>query len=429
MPEALRKAVVAHPRYQAAYAAMPGNEDHSEQSDFKRQLRRAETEPGIAIENFPSGAFGSYQQVALEHFRVRGEQVGQATLRRGYVIAGRVEADPRIEAGLPGPDREALGAYRQLRSHSGLVFGGSEQAQFEKAAEDSMFGAVQLTDTPDALLDPNMEASFMAIRLRKAAGLGADKSLSEWTGSTSAVEALAQFEALFTTARPGGMSRGDLAQLAEIYYRAMRAIEASKAKDRAENESLAEIAATVAGVVVAVGVTILSAGTLAPVAAAALAGISAGAASALAGAAVRDDDSVKSVLKDFGTGAVEGVASVAGAGLAARVVRGTSAGVSAGRAAANAGRHAVARTTGGRGAAVAEAAIDGAIGGAAGDLFQTAIDESTWNLSVGEALRRCSPRSREARRWARSQVARQAASSQGSASSAVSLTRRARQRR
>jgi ABC-type Co2+ transport system permease subunit len=65
-----------------------------------------------------------------------------------------------------------------------------------------------------------------------------------------------------------------------------------------------------------------------------------------------------------------------------------------------AGGQAVRTATGGAGAAVAEAVIDGAIGGAAGELFQTAIDEATWDRGVASALAALLAALARVRRWA-----------------------------
>ncbi|HWO23690.1 MAG TPA: hypothetical protein VNO30_33340, partial [Kofleriaceae bacterium] len=163
-------------------------------------------------------------------------------------------------------------------------------------------------------------------------------------------------------------------------------LDETKRAHAAENEALARIGATVAATVAAVVVTIATGGTLAPAAAAVLSAFSAGAASAITGAAIRDDDTFGSVARDFGAGAVDGAMSVAGAGLAARVVRGGAIGVSAGQAATAAGGRSAAHAVGSLGAKLAEGAIDGAVGGAAGELFMTATDEATWDRGVSEAF-------------------------------------------
>jgi hypothetical protein len=239
--------------------------------------------------------------------------------------------------------------------------------------------------TPEAALDPTMEAEFMYVRLRNAAGIrGGVELLDSFNSAGPSVdESVAEFMVLYQRVRPGGVDRGELAQLAELYHRATRRLDTY----RKATDSFASSAAQAVGAVVAtVVVTIASGGTLGPVAVGAMAGLSGAAAAAATGAAIRIDNTTISVLKDAGTGAIEGFAAAAGASLAARIVRGATMGVSAGRAAATAGAHAVGHATGGLGASIAEAAIEGAVGGAAGELFQTATDEATWDRGISEAF-------------------------------------------
>ncbi|HWO26637.1 MAG TPA: hypothetical protein VNO30_48240, partial [Kofleriaceae bacterium] len=336
----------------------------------------------VEILQYPTGPETPGQRVRLEAIRIRTEEAGgQAAMRRAYVLAAQLAADPQRKAQLSPKDKLLLEQLHALAADRPALGTAEERAE----ADDIMLGQPQLTDTPDAPLDPNAEAEYMRLRLRKAAHIPDGKPLAEWPHPRPAVtEALTAFEALYTEARPAGVSRGHLAQLAERYYRATDALEAWR-RARDENEGLAQLASMVAGVVVAVVVTAATGGALGPMALAALAGISAGTASAISGAAVRWDDTSGSVLKDFGAGAVEGVASVAGAGLASKIVRRASAGLSAGEAVAQAGGHAA--QAGGRVAVqVAESAIDGAVGGAAGELFQTAVDEATWDRGIARAL-------------------------------------------
>jgi hypothetical protein len=387
LPYPQRKALFAQPRYRAAVATMPHGEPKSEQRDFADALARAEvgdTGPDLAIAHYP-GPGGPYQDVALEHVRLVADKVGQATLRRGWVLHERVKNNPAARAALAPTDRVALQHYKELDGLRPLY---SDPKQGE-TADDLAFGSVQLTDSGAGAVDANTEASFMNLRLHKAVGLPESKPLSSWPGSPAAIEALTEFETMYANERPGGVNRGALAQLAEVYYRALREVEEHK-RAVAENEGLASIAATVAGVVVAVGLGIVTGGTAVPLlAAAALSGSAAGIASAAAGAAVRMHNTSGSVLRDLGAGAVEGITSIASVGLAAKVVRGLTRGVEAGKAAASVGSQLVRQATGHSGAAaIAEAALDGAFSGAAGELFQTAADEATWNRGVGEAIAR-----------------------------------------
>ena len=375
------RSVVSDPRFEAKLVSLPTSDIW--EKDFKAALTSAKggvRETTLAIQEYP-GPAGPSQNVTLEAIRIKTENIGQAEMRRAYVLSENLRLDPSLRDRLSPQDDRLLKDFSGLEALKPRFDTDAQRA----SADEIMLGQPQLTDTPEATLDPNNEAAFMYIRLRKAAKIPDGKSLTEWSHSRPEVmEALAAFDALYTEARPAGVGRGHLAQLAEIYFRAMRAIDEWNVA-LAENEGLAKLAAMVAGVVVAVVVTAATGGVLGPVAVAVLAGISAGTASAVAGAAVRWEDTPGTVLTDFGSGAVEGIASVAGAGLAAKVVRGASAGLSAGKAAVQVGGKA-ARVGGNIAAKVAESAIDGAVGGAAGELFQTAVDEATWDRGIAEGL-------------------------------------------
>jgi hypothetical protein len=84
---------------------------------------------------------------------------------------------------------------------------------------------------------------------------------------------------------------------------------------------------------------------------------------------------------------IDGLTTTVGARLAARIVRGSSAGLTAGRAAVVAG-HNAAQAGGPLAVSIAEMALDGALGGAAGELFHTAIDEATWDRGVTSMIAR-----------------------------------------
>ncbi|HEY0990972.1 MAG TPA: DUF4157 domain-containing protein, partial [Kofleriaceae bacterium] len=307
LPYPLRKVLFAQPRYRAAVARMPRGAAKSEERDFADALVRAEqgdTGPDLAIEHYP-GPAGPYQQVVLEHIRVRADKAGQATLRRGYVLRERTRGAPAARAALAPMDAVAIKHYEEIEALKPTYF---EPRQAE-VADDLAFGSIQLTDSPASALDPDVEAAFMDLRLHKAAGLHAHEPLSRWTGSPASVEALTEFQTMYAGERRGGVTRGGLAQLAEIYYRALREIEKYR-NELAENESLASIAATVAGVVVAVGMTVITGGAALPLlAVSALSGTAAGVASATVGFAVRMHSTTGSVLRDFGGGFVEGVTS------------------------------------------------------------------------------------------------------------------------
>jgi hypothetical protein len=379
-----RKAVLEEPRLAARLRSLPEGEDASEARDFRETLhavaRTHDAATAIATYPGPGDDGGPWHSVQLEHLRAMASRAGSPNLRRAYVLRTRLARDPSLAVQLTAADRAALEALDRFDAETRYL-----DPSLRSAADEITFGAPQLVDTAEGAVDPNMEASFMLVRLRERAKVRDEQSLAEAGARPAVIEALAHFETLYRQVRPGGVSRPDLARLAEAYHRAARALDEDAAAV-AENAGLAQLAATIAGVVVAVAVTAATGGALAPVATAALAGISAGTASAVAGAAVRWDDTAGAVLRDLGAGVVEGVATVAGAALASRIVRGVSAGLAAGRAATEVAGRAAARAGGAVAAKVAEGAIEGAVGGAAGELFQSAIDEATWDRGVASAL-------------------------------------------
>jgi hypothetical protein len=388
MSEEDQRAIYADPRYRAKREALPAGKEGSPERHFKDSLEMAEAAGArYALLAYPAG--GDEPQVLLEAMGAQAAETGQARLRRAYVLIERLggrqqlEKHPALLDTLAPEDRSLVEWLTGglLAERDELL----DDANHKETANQIIFGQPQLTDTPEAALDPTMEAEFMYVRLRDAAGIrdGVELMDSFNNAGPAVDESVAEFMVLYQRVRPGGVDRGELAQLAELYHRATRGLDAY----RKATESFASSAAQVVGAVVAtVVVTIASGGTLGPVVVGAMAGLSGAAAAAATGAAIRIDNTTMSVLKDAGTGAVEGIAAAAGASLASRIVRGATMGVSAGRAAAAAGAHAVGHATGGLGASIAEAAIDGAIGGAAGDLFQTATDEATWDRGIAEAF-------------------------------------------
>jgi hypothetical protein len=307
----------------------------------------------------------------------------QAELRRGMVIRRRLDADPTLEV---TPADRAL-AERFVAARQAAEEIGDRDHDLRAAFEAVAFGDPDVLGTTPGPQDPTSEADFMHFRLedrltalRPSASAVSD--LLSWAGPT-VDENATQFRVLYDRVRPGGVGRAELAQLADLYHRTLRALEVFAPTNRAFASTAGMLVAAVVGTVV---VTALSGGTLGPVAIAALAGFAGGAAAGLTGAAIRGESTDAEVLTDVSTGAVEGAVAVASAALAAELVHGATAGRAAGQAARAAGGQAVRTATGGLGAAMAEGAIDGAIGGAAGELFQTAIDEATWNRGVAAAI-------------------------------------------
>ena len=396
-----QRVIYPDPRYRAKFDALPEGHERSSERHFKDSLRLAGTSGARSALLAYRGTHDGEQNVQLEAIGAEVDtdgQDGQANMRRAYVLVERlggeqaIRKNPALLDTLAPEDRHAV--ERLIGGAGGFGFLGGllgkrddliGDASDKETANQLIFGQPQLTDTAEAALDPTMEAAFMYYRLREAAGIRDGVELMDSFNSAGVEldESVTKFMVLYQQVRPGGVDRRELAQLADIYHRATRRLDTY----RKATDSFASSAGQVVGAVVAtVVVTIASGGTLGPIAVGAMAAVSGAAASAATGAAIRLDNTTMSVLRDAGTGAVEGIAAAAGAVLAARIVRGATMGVSAGRAAATAGAHAAGHATGGLGAAIAEAAIDGAIGGAAGELFQTATDEATWDRGIAEAF-------------------------------------------
>ncbi len=384
--------------YKAAYAALP-------ESDDKAGLRKASVVGAVKAlgDNASLASAQDHPELALEELGQRTRHYGgQAAMRRAYVMVERlggldaVQKHPELidTLTLTIDERVAIGRLVDVTDKNV----GADPAMLDtresfksaadrESANQIMFGQPQLANTPEAALDPNVEADFMYYRLHEAAGARSgpevmDKFTSEGPTMDAAVT---EFVMLYKQRKPGGFSRADLPQLADRYHRALRALDAY----RAANDSFASSAAQIVGAVVAtVAVSVLSGGALGPAAIAAMSGLSAGAASAATGAAIRLENTHGSIAKDFGTGAVEGGVAALASPLAARVVRGASIGMSGTRAAAHAGTNAVMHATGGLGATIASAAIEGALINSAAELFQTAVDEATWDRGIAEALAR-----------------------------------------
>jgi hypothetical protein len=393
-----QRAIYADPRYRAKFDALPEGHARTSERHFKDSLRLAGTSGARSALLSYRGTHDGEQNVQLEAIGAEVDVGSQANMRRAYVLVDRlggeqaIRKNPALLDTLAPEDRRAV--ERLIGGAGGFGFLGGllgkrddliGDANDKETANQLIFGQPQLTDTPEAALDPTIEAEFMYYRLRDAAGVRDGVEFMDSFNSAGAAvdESVTEFMVLYQRVRPGGVDRGELAQLADVYHRATRRLDTY----RKATDSFASSAAQVVGAVVAtVVVTIASGGTLGPVAVGAMAAVSGAAASAATGAAIRLDNTTMSVLRDAGTGAVEGIAAAAGAALAARIVRGATMGVSAGRAAATAGAHAAGHATGGLGASIAEAAIDGALGGAAGELFQTATDEATWDRGIAEAF-------------------------------------------
>jgi hypothetical protein len=397
MSDADQRIIYGEPRYRAKVAALPEGGDKSPERDFKQALRISEQSGArAALLRFPGpGGDGDvYQRVLLESMSARAADQDQARMRRAYVLVkqlgGRqtIANNPALlakltpaehrdveqligkgDAGLLGERDHLIDKPNDRETASQLIFG-----------QPGLGGAAQ----GQGALAPETEAEFMYYRLRDAAHIRRGVAITDWlsTDGARADASVAEFMTLYQRVHGAGISRGDLAQLADLYHRALRSLDSY----RAAADSIASTAAQIVGAAVAtIVVMVASGGTLGPVAVGAMATVSAAASSAATGAALRMHSTLSSVLKDAGTGAIEGLTAAAGASLTARIVRGASVGLPAGRAAASIGAHAVGQASQ-AGAEIAAAVIDGALGGASGELFQTATDEATWDRGVAAAF-------------------------------------------
>jgi len=251
---------------------------------------------------------------------------------------------------------------------------------------DTMMGEPQLTENAERPLDPGREADYMWYRLRDRADVRASiETPNDWT-RMGLDEATLRFKLRYDELRLVGIRQEDLAELYLLYRAAMQLT----TEHREASDSAALTVASIVGAAVGVAVvTVLSGGTLGPVAVAALAGTLGGSAAAAAGAAVRAESTEVTVIRDFGSGFIEGALGAALEPLAAgsSLVRGAG-GVSA-RVAGEMGASAATRAGVSRVASAAvRTVIEGSVGGAASELYLTATDQATWNGSMREVLAR-----------------------------------------
>ena len=288
MPDADQRAIYADPRYRAKFDALPEGHPESGAGHFKDSLRTAETSGArAALLGYPT-TIESEHKVHLEAIGAQVDDAGpsvQANLRRAYVLVERlggpqrIRANPALLASLPPVD---CAAVERLVGGTGDKSGGLlgkrdhlDRDDDQETANQLIFGQPQLGKGPDAL-DPATETEFMYYRLREAAGVRDGVSIADWfnTAGPSADESVAEFMVLYQRVHGAGVSRGQLAQLADLYHRALRRLDSY----RKVADSLAGTAAQIVGATVAtIVVTVASGGTLGPVAVAAMASVSAAA--------------------------------------------------------------------------------------------------------------------------------------------------------
>ncbi|WP_374247401.1 hypothetical protein, partial [Zoogloea sp.] len=274
----------------------------------------------------------------------------QAELRRGMVIRRQLQANPAQ----PVSDAERALAERFDAAVLAAEQIGERDHDLRLAFETVAFGEPDLSGGTGQ--DPAVEADFMHYRLEerlaavRTAGSRASTDTLSWAGP-NVDENATRFRVYYDRVRLRGIGRAELAQLADLYYRTMAALDTFAPANRAFASTAAQLVAAVAATVV---VSAASGGSLGPAAIAALAAFAGGATAGLTGAVIRGRSTDAEILTDVSTGAVEGAVSVVGSALAARAVHGATAGHAAGEAARLAGGGAVRQATGGAGAAIAE---------------------------------------------------------------------------
>lgn len=315
-----------------------------------------------------------------EWLSARGDK--QVDRRKGFVLWSQVQRDKGTEATLTPEEKKAVEAYAEHRRLT------EDLSWAEREHVDEVyFGQPQLVATAESSLDATSEADYMFERVAARRKLTTSwrtiaDDVRQWRGEYLGHD-VTEFLLTYGHLRAGVVSQSDLAVLGDLYHRAMRETDEIK-----QDQDMAALMASIVGCVVAiVVVTVLTGGTMSGFAIAAVAALAGGVAAATAGALIRPESTGWEVLRDFGTGAVEGAMAVAGAGIAARVVRamGLASEVAAGAAAADA----VELSTGAKVAGhIAQAVIDGSVSGASGEVFRTATDEATWDRSWSEAFAR-----------------------------------------
>lgn len=307
-------------------------------------------------------------------------------MRRGFVLSKRLAANPTLQ--LSDHETSLVRAY-QIALEKGAPLSGWQD---KETYRHLIFGQPGFGTGADSL-DPTTEAEFMMYRIDERAGARDPSSGGQQledkveNAGPNADEAVARFRAYYLEARDGGFTPGELAQLAERYHEAMRALD----KFQEDNVSFAhKVAKIVGAVVVTVIVIAATGGGATPFVIGALAALGGGAAEAATGAAIRTESSLGQVATDFAGGTVDGIAMAAGNELGAAAVEamwgGEAAGVAAGELAPRVGAAAMRKVSRGFFATIVENAIAGAVANSASEVFETAADKVTWDRGIAEAF-------------------------------------------
>ncbi len=310
----------------------------------------------------------------------------KADLRFGYWVArngGKVEGDKAAKA---------LAAFRDLERRMKVQFGTDEVQKHL----DAILGPPQPADLQSAE-GRRMAADIMASRIKDKqalqGSLGDGFTESDETADMASVQFMAMYRQL---QEDGEISAQDLAVLGHL---------SQQYGERYDSyvqtlDAVAHIAGTVAAIAVGILVTVLSGGTAGPAVGAALAKFAV--AGAVAGAIAKVgtaeliggdhyDASRAEGAKDALSGAVDGAMAVLGAGLAHKFTGMVGLGQAQLATEMTAG---IVQTTRGAASYVGrrmvsggvEAAIDGFLSGAVGELVLTATDRATWEKGVWNAV-------------------------------------------
>lgn len=305
-------------------------------------------------------------------------------LRRGYVAHKMLQNNPN--AVVSERDRALAREYAKIEKYLESVDQG-EKAQIQNV----IFGQPQLMDTEEGALDTDLEAEFMYQQLLEKLDIEPDSidmrpdrtqitDIFDWAGP-NLDEAAATFFFQYKQLKAGGFTQQELWVLSKLYHDALAQLQ----EFEEANRMVADVAAMVSAVVVSAVVTALTGGAGSPLLVAALSGTLSGTASLAVGATIRQFSSGEDLATDFASGFVEGAVSVAGASLSAKAVKGLQMAGKGARATARvAGSTAVKNASSRLSYKVVEGIIDGFIGGVSGELFETAIDEATWNQEVSK---------------------------------------------
>lgn len=300
-----------------------------------------------------------------------------AALRRGFVAEFRQSQG----ATLTREEQEAFLHYQQRRSELSSIV--ADRHASEALLLDVMPAPELGAETPG---ERRFQIDFMAaqvaqVEAHRASVLSVSDAVS-WSDDNFR-RAVAAFQAKFDALRHASTPSVSIEDYAELASRHARVRETSDAY-AASRELVARTASQVAGIVGSIAAIWVTGGAALPyvVVASGLAG----AASASVADLVVREQLTSGTLDAALQGGIEGVFGALSGALAARACLGLAAGRAAGDAAVAIGGRAVRRTGLRFLAGTTEGALDGLMGGTAGELFVTARDQATWDQSTYRVL-------------------------------------------